>query len=56
VHEHDVARFDRGGVAAVVRLAEISDAAAPVTRAAENVRLFIIMIILFRRRVPLTEC
>jgi hypothetical protein len=37
--------------AAVVRLAEISDAAAPATRAVENVRLFIIMIILFRRRV-----
>ena len=34
--------------AAVVRLAEISDAAAPATRAVENVRLFIIMIILFR--------
>jgi hypothetical protein len=29
-------------------LAEISDAAAPATRAVENVRLFIIMIILFR--------
>jgi hypothetical protein len=34
--------------AAMVLLVEISDAAAPATRAVENVRLFIIMIILFR--------
>src|SRR5580704_7793997 len=35
-------------LAAVVRLVEISDAPAPATRTAENVRLFIMMIILFR--------
>src|SRR5882757_4321156 len=34
----------RAVLAAVVRLVEISDAAAPATRAVENVRLFIIMI------------
>jgi hypothetical protein len=38
-------------LAAVVCLIEVSDAAAPAAKAAENIRLFIMMTILFRRMV-----
>jgi len=42
MHEHDVARL-RGVAFAAMPRVEISEAAAPASRAVEKVRLFIIM-------------